>query len=562
MYCPNCNAENGADARFCVGCGAPLSAIPEQPAEASAPVQTDPAPIQSEPVAAKPAKEKKPPKEKGPGSFDPTVITATLLAVAAPFLAKVKSIFSNKKRALAILGGAVAVLAVCIICGIIFSGNGYIEMKQSVTYTVNEDGETVIIVDKKALKDTIDGIVTEAALSLDGKHGAFLTSDGQLYVLKGKKLNSVAEDVSSFRLAVNGGRVAFKTKEGELCLAKTSNGKYDSICDKISGDYFVSPDGKSVAYFEEGELKMTKGKKTYDIEDEDISLYGLSNSGKQIYVTKRNEQGETVLYSYKKNGDKQKLGVITSTSSIKFNSKHNMVMFEGEKGTYVSKNGKEATRVSGDTGLELITNGLNCVPQSGEYFIIGSADSRTYPVKNLLNHVYRHGNEVWMIKKTKDKSEKLLSKASEIQLDASAEYLYYVYDSKELRATKISYGDKASDKFKTIVDDYVGTYVVTSNRKYVYFKDGDELCCVNGKKGGTAKVVSDGVTIFALNQDDELLYIMDGDLYVTTGKKKGSKKLTDVSLVLAMGDDVVYVYSDDAVYASTTNKKPKKVYEL
>ena len=168
-----------------------------------------------------------------------------------------------------------------------------------------------------------------------------------------------------------------------------------------------------------------------------------------------------------------------------------------------------------------------------------------------------------MIKKNSDKNVKLVSKASNVQLDESAEYIYYTYDAEELRVAKISDGEKASEKAKVLVDERVGAYVVTSNRKYVYYVEDGTLYSVNGKKGGTAKTVAnDDVTGLAMSGKDKAYYIMDGDLYVCSNGKKGTKVLGDVESVINAPNGSVFASTEDALYCTTGSKKLKKVCDL
>jgi hypothetical protein len=349
--------------------------------------------------------------------------------------------------------------------------------------------------------------------------------------------------------------VAYLNKESELFLAKTSNAKSEKISEDVSSTYHISPDGKSVAFFNDGKLKVTKGSKTYKVTDsKDVTLLGLSNGGKQVYVIKTGLTGDDYLYSYKaSNGDSTRLGLISSSKTVRFNHNHKMIMFVGDDGTYVAKNGKNAKRVASIGNLELITTNY-CVSLSDV------SDGRTLPVKNLLNHVYASGNSVWMIKKSWEKSMMLVAGVSEVQLDKNAEYMYFMIGD-DVYTTKIG----KPDSNKKLIAENVDAFMATPNRKYVYFVKkgltGNTLYAVNGKSGGKAKVVDRDISSMAMNKDGELFYIVDNDLYVTSGKKEGKKKISDVAGLAMNGDGVVIAWdeSKENFYVSTNNKKPKEV---
>jgi len=261
------------------------------------------------------------------------------------------------------------------------------------------------------------------------------------------------------------------------------------------------------------------------------------------------------MYSYNTKGDSTKLGGIDS-STVRFNDDHTQVMFYNEGKSYIATKGKEAVKASSDR-LSLII-----APNASTFY---DSTSYTYPVSNMYNHVYtvsgESGYSVWMIKKNADKNEKLVSKVSNVQLDASAEYLYYIYDNDELRVVKVSDGEKATERFTKLAEDVEG-YFVTSDRKYVYYGSDDSVYSVNGKKGGKSKTVcNDGVEGAAMNGKDVFYYIMDGDLYATKNGKKGSKVISDISSVTNTSNGIVYASNEDAFFVSDGAKKPSKLMD-
>ena len=528
MNCPNCGAANAPESKFCVGCGAAMPA--EAPAQAA--------------------------------GAETASVKSQIADTLKPVTSKV-----NKK----VIFGAVAVVAllvvISVLCAIFGGGNGFVEMKKTIMFEKTGENEYSVFVDKKLLSETIESKSRPTLVSnIDGKVAAILAED-TLYVVKGTKLKEVANDVTSFQLSVEGKGIAYTTKDKDdeyptLFLYTVSNGKKAEISDKAYGRYVISPDGKSVAYFvapdkddkePTPELNLFKGKKSTKITDDEVNVLGMSNSGKQIYVTSRNDDGDTILYSYNAKGNKQKLGEM-SGSGFMFNDDHTQIMFKGKKDKmYLAIKGKEA-KVMAKDAISLIL-----APNANSDF----ADGSTYPVSKLYNHVYRSGDEVWMIKKNSDKNVKLVSKASYVQLDQSAEYIYYNYDNEELRVAKISHGEKASEKAKVLVEENIRNYVVTSNRKFVYYIEDEALYSVNGKKGGTAKTVAnDDVSGLALSGKDKAYYVMDGDLYACSNGKKGSKVLGDVNGVGNMPNGSVFAYTEDALYCTTGSKKLKKVCDL
>lgn len=611
MICPNCGANNAPGAKFCVGCGANLATAPQQNAQQYHPQQYPQQPVQQYPQQPAQAAPKKPSAPAAKVDFG--IIKNTFVGIFAPIGAKIKGLLSNKKILGGVVSGAVLLLAIIIVCAILGSGNGFIQRDCTILLEQTGKNEFSVIVDNKALKDTIEvesekdtpAGEPDIATSMDGKVAAILSDDGQLYVVKGKKLKEVASDVVSFELSVNGKYLAYATREEDeettsLFLCKVSKPtKAEEITDELASsyDYAVSPDGKTVAYYveggedEENELMLFKGGKSDSISDEGGTLFGLSNGGKYIYVgiadkieVEEDEdedederdfdldsllsKWEYNMYCYNKKGDREKLGTYSSEYGVRFNDDHTQMMFieaeisaEGSVSykTYISNKGKKPDGKASSDMLGLI------IPKGSASVGSTVTSSVTYPVSSMFDHVYSTDDaEVWMIKKNSAKNEKLVSNASSVQLDQSAEYLYYRYKSDELRMVKISHGDKASEKYVTIIkDDAPASYYVTSDRKLVYFKEKDALYCTNGKKAGIPKEVADdlesGVTVGA---NDVAYYILDGDLYASTNGKKGKKIISDAKYVYSSASGNVYAASDDVVYGTTGAKKLKKIVEI
>lgn len=552
MHCTKCGAELAAGTKFCVTCGAPV--------EVAAPV-AQPVPV----APAAPVEQVAPEKKEG-FKIDVNAVKEQLITTLEPVTNFLKPILAKKKVKIGIIAGLAVILIASILCAIFLGGNGYVELKQQIMLRA-ENGEITVVVGKTVLKDKIDADdYDDYDSSIDGKISVILTSDDQLYAVNGTKLQKVADDVLKYELSVTGNGVAYLTEEGDdgytLYLYNISSKKTTTISDEVSmRTVAISPDGKSVAYYEENDegedvLMYSTGKDPVKVTNSEVTLYGIANSGKYIYASRINDQDEEHLYSFNTKGESTKLGAIDS-SSIRFNKDHTQVMFFNDSKTYIATNGKEATKAASGR-LTLIV-----APNAASFY---DSNATTYPVSSLFDHVYsvtdNDTTSVWMIKKNADKSVKLVSKASSIRLDESAEYLYYIYNNDELRVVKISDGEKASDKYTKLAEDVEG-YLVTSDRKYVYYVSDDSIYSVNGKNGGRSTTVcADGAESWAMNGKDVLYYVVDDALYATSNGKKGSKVLGDISYVTNNRIGIVYASNSDAVYVSDGAKKPSKLMDL
>jgi hypothetical protein len=161
-----------------------------------------------------------------------------------------------QKNKLWFAGGAclaILLITVLVIVSACNNGNGYTPYEHAISAVLSEDGEILIRYDNKKLIKT--GIESESIsnrqLSIDGNVFAFLTSENELVVVKGKKASIVAEGVKSYVLSVTGNGIGYVTKdeEGEatLKLHKVGSKKTVTVMEDFdNSNYDLSPDGKSI----------------------------------------------------------------------------------------------------------------------------------------------------------------------------------------------------------------------------------------------------------------------------------------------------------------------------
>ena len=590
MFCTNCGANLPDGTVFCTSCGAPMNASAEPVATAYAPETTASAP-----------------QTKEATKIDVNAVKDQLSDTLKP----VKKFFSKKSARFGVIGGIALVLAICIVCAILFSGNGYVAVKQEVVL-LEEEGTLSIVVNGKVLKDSIDlpeqkdddgkPIKDEngdqayysytSTSSMDGKITAIFVYDyiterddngwyvdsyreGDLYVLKGKKLMTVAEDVYDYQISVSGKGITYLTRNKKdedakfdtytLSLYTVGNKKTTTVNDEALGLGDMSPDGKSVAYFvgeyneKDNEVERTlmlhSGKKSTEISDKDLTLVGLSNGGKYIYTVEREEKdgkSEYTLYCFNNKGKSSKLGEADDMGAL--NKDHTQILFYEDGDTYIANKNKAAEKVA-KKELELIA------PDSAASF------ENTAPVSDFYGKVYitdaETGYDAYMIKKG-GKDNKLVDGGYQFTMDESGEYLYYTNKKDDLKCVQISMNKNAKSKAVTIAED-VMDYEVTSNRKLVYFiNDDDELLSVNGKKGGkTTEVCDEDVATIAMSKKNVLFYLVkedgdsEGEVFATKNGKAGKSIQDDVKYLNATNFIVVAKTEDDYYVSTGSNKLTK-----
>lgn len=538
MKCPRCGVENAKGSSFCEACGAELTAqsIAEPDSQ----------------QASKPA-----------GGLNDV-------------LDKAKKLFNkNKKLVLAACAGVIVlILLISVIASVAGSGNGFIE-RESVLRTVeNADGEIAVLSDTKLLSDKIASDFDEAGeprTSLTGEVSAILDGEKTLYVINSKGVQKVDEDVYDYILSADGEGVAYLVDAGDVRALRVYNiGKKSKadVADDVR-QYVISPDGKSIAYIvrkineETGETTGTlyyyNGSDSKKIAGGDLAVLGISDGGKYIYAARRNDEGDAILYSYDKGGeDAKKIGALNS-SHVYFNSDLTQVLYYGKEGkTYVSVKAGEPNKISSQTAMLL-------APSNTIGSVTAGANGEICTVSTFYDHVYACddilGYSVWYIRKNSDKSTKLVSKVGAPRLDESGEYLYYLTYDDELYVLQVSKGSSAKEKAVKLAED-VSKYVVTSDRKLVYYVSDKILYSVNGKKGGKSRqVYNDDVSgRLVLNSDDVVYFTSDGSLYACSNGKKSERVLDEVRDLESI-NGIVYASDGDALYVTDGSKKLKKVMD-
>lgn len=560
MKCTNCQAELENGAKFCTACGQPVpeDAAPEAPAVEEATPEATPEAAPAAETAAKVGflAKVKDLAAKAWGKTKDAAVRGD---------EKLESKLGDKKMYVyaGLIGLVGLIIVIASIAGIIPNDNGYIAYDSITTLVENDD--KVYFVSKGKINEvkTSAEIFNDQQTSIDGKVVLF-ESEGVLYRLKGKKAVELAEDVKDFQLSLYGDYVIYTVADGTLSTTyyhcKVSNGKsvelFESDLESMLLSYSMSPNGKSVAYvasngLDDAELYFFNGKKSSEVAECNGKVVGLTDNGKYIYVTDMSESGKCNLYSFNKKGKETKIDSCDLSSNFALNLDATELMYTSNGKTFVSRKAKEPIKAASAEIYLLAPEGTASTYRT-------PSSTRVYPVDTLFGHVYTSGTNAYLVNKKEDKCIKLV-KGSSFKLDASAKYLYYM-DKEDLMVLKVSKGESAEDKAKLIAED-VGYYVVTSDRKLVYYADEDlELFAVNGKKGGKAKKISNETLQDApvLDRNDVLYYACEDSVYATKGKKAG-KKLMDDAEYEAIGGYVYLIDEDNTLYAAKGKAKPKKL---
>lgn len=263
-------------------------------------------------------------------------------------------------------------------------------------------GNLHIAVNDTLLDDMIQsGKCQRLSASLDGSIAVFLTDSKELYLIEGKEIKKIADDVLHFEISSTGQGVAFAQKyanQNALTLYNLKEGTRREITTLLSSfDFSLSPDGQTLAYYtmnDRREVLMCyrKGEASEICRDE-TDLVGLSNDGKFIYAVCPVSKGKSSLYAFNTKGNASELGAVTSIS-FKFNHDHRQIMFYNNGETLVSINGQSAVTAS-SYPLYLVAASNSQSASDG--------NSITLPVTTLFDHVYTcsdgEATSAWLIRK-------------------------------------------------------------------------------------------------------------------------------------------------------------------
>ena len=416
-----------------------------------------------------------------------------------------------------------------------------------------------------AVDDTLLDTVIQAgkcqklSTSIGGNIAAFLTDSKELYLVNGRSLKKIADDVLHFEISSSGEGIAFAQKyanQNALTLYDLSQETRKEITTLLSSlDFSLSPDGQSLAYYVEKDkreiLMCYRNGQSSQICMDETDLVGLSNDCKYIYAVCPNSDGTSGLYSFNNKGNAKELGPVTSIS-FKFNHDHRQVMFYNNGNTLISVNGEPAVTAS-SYPLYLVTAANSQSASDG--------NAITLPVTTLFDHIYTcsdgEATSAWLIRKDTSKSEKIVSRVSGCTLDASAEYLYFIQDHSKLCMMNVENG---ISKIHTLSED-ADSYAVTGNRKRVYYTNDSSLYSTSGLKSAESQLITSDFTGYNLvvGASNTLYFLQGSDVYACKNGKHATLIIQNASSLYNSSNNIVYIIGEDNVYIASTKKQPDKI---
>ena len=464
----------------------------------------------------------------------------------------------SKKTLTTAAAAVVGVIALIVIISLIPWGQSsqYVKVENDMfPVYVSEDDETVIISKGKKTDMIIEGDYVTYESSADGNVLVVVNDEGDMYVCKKNKVEQVASEVTSMKLAQSGDGVAFVNEDGELYLMNTKNKNSVEITDKLVSVRFnafvISPDGKTVAYTEGttdnfnlytnnikgDEKKIAKNLVPLGISDGAKLIYYYDTDKACIYVEKGDDAVKLESISNDYYADYYDNGF-----AYAFNADHTQIIYQANGKSYISVNGDDKVKIGsyiyqiGQSGYVYDGNTTNIIDFKKQYILDSNGD-------------------LYFLNK-KLEAEEIASDVEEFSITDSGDVIYYLDDSDNLYRGKGNGKDIEKD-FKKVASD-VMEFVIDSDGKRCYYVDEDnDLYTV--KKSGKAKEIASDVDYLTITHDDYALFT-DEDNTLFSSHNGGKKKqiATDTDGLLASDVATYYAVEDDDNYSIFGTKSKAK----
>ncbi len=332
----------------------------------------------SEPITAGEAQAKQPPAEEdavGTQAFEPIRNVPIALPAGQMIKASGRAVSDAhppldfpgqmKRNFFLRLGLILAIFLVLVASAFIYYNRParYTEQTSSVNFLyVPAEDQTLIFVNGTE-RGRVAG--TLAASSLNGRGDTCAAViGGELYLIRGKNIISVATDVIDFVLAADGDALAYRVAPSHLYYRKTGKNDVASLISKNcnSPAYCLSQNGKELAYTAVDtagvsylRVESYSSNRPYFENAAGLVPVAISNQSRYIYYT--DESGALYVFD-SKNAQKVKCATAPDPSSLIFNRDFTEVLFTENGGTVLFSKGerRQIVGVASTEYLQLLPN--------------------------------------------------------------------------------------------------------------------------------------------------------------------------------------------------------------
>ena len=546
MFCPKCGKENPDIARFCAGCGATLKGAVKKAGFGQRAIKGGRA------VAAAAGERAGAAVASG---------RAAIGAASGKGAAAAAGVLKGRVR-LPVVIIIIAVIVAALLLWLLFVGgpgkaSGIPEYKHYFETVYDEGrGETLIAVDGKAFKGSIDGELDYRSCGSDtdlfSEKTLYVDEEKTLWLLTPKKLEQVADNVAFASVSQNGNTVVYADEDGMLCLY-TVSGKSKAVIDDDlfenstkSGRYpkdglacfTMSPDGKTICYYKYNHVNdeytayIYDGKESRKLKNDTVPV-SVGDGGKHIYCFDTGRQN--LVYFADASSNSVKVSGIDDIGFVLMNKSRTQMIFINDGLAYFTDRGSEKVKLSGSGYISVF-------PLAGPYQASYSytmaplmTSVNVSPAKSLKGQRYSIGNDASygysseiVAFGAKGETNKIVSDV-DVFCPAKNGAVYYTRKG-NLYCTD----DKGRDESERIARSVKSFAPASDGSRVYYLSEDEELYCIKG--GGDPERITDEVHSIQLAYDDTLFFIADFSSRAHTGSLYGCKSGKDIEKIM---DDVL-----------------------
>lgn len=436
----------------------------------------------------------------------------------------------SKKRKLLIIGAIAAVLVIAIVVIVIVASIPRDKDDNISFFYSNEDNVTYYLYGSRLGDTPIVGTVSATLFTCDGSVALAQASSGELWHISGNIAQSIGMSNGVFAIAPSNGSVYYM---GSSTLYRFDAEKQASsiVSNNFSADSLVSsPSGTCVLAEKDGKLKLHDGQFVRNLVGDEMTPLAVSDSGDIAYAL----SDDGCLYVYK-SGEKNRLTSELSDGELIFTIDAQSVIFSSGGRLYASEKGERKRLVAEDVSSSVLLSLARNDAELVRYGRAVYADVNTFVGELLLVD-----DSIIHISSDFESSVRI----SDIDI-ASGIWT----DGKTLRYVKNEVLYSTQVKNLTAPEAVVSSvaYFVHSEKNGItyYIDKSGKLRGIKGEKVG--EVISDADAVFA-KSDGNVLYISDGELYVTSDAKNSVMLSRDVASVSVGVHSAYYLKSSDGKF--------------
>lgn len=484
------------------------------------------------------------------------------------------------------------IIGLMIGIGILFALNVYqnrpVKYQDSILVQYLEDGVIVIAYGKSYHFD--ENVLIR--YNIDKTSIALTDKNNTLYFINESGCSTISDNVDEFKISNNGNAIAFITssiedtleinlsnvtyQHGELYLynvdTQTNSLINSDVVYELRANYYndiyihmdslvynsivISENGNSVGYISNVEFNAENDTiswqsyiNTNGLEntfEKNSLFYAINDDTSCVYWNNLDKSGVYCANMITNETNKLASTLENNEVGLTFNKDYTECLVSYNDKTYISENCKDPKLIC-DFCMYNIYNSSIC---RNNDFLFGCYCVTALNIDTFSNNVFGDENAFYYLKKEKNDwiYEKINSNSTFVYTSLDSKYIYTIKNSNN---SLVKTSTNSTEKEIVEIGKNVGSAVISSNEKYVYYIDKvtSDLYCFDGKT--STKIDYDVKNIFEYN--NTFYYIKDidtngfGTLYCSSKGHEGVKVEhgIDVYVIKVSKDGAFFISIDD-----------------